>query len=239
MHPLVPDEPGEQDQRREVPHEAAVGVDEDAAPRERTAAAAKRVHADGVEDDVPRLAAPCEVLPEVVDHVVRPERPDELDATRVAHGGHARAEVLRKLDARRPDGARRAVDEHALAVERAGLAQAGQRERGAIGDPGRLLERDPVRDARQRPRLADADELRVGAPADAEDGVADGEGELEPRDPLLLPAQADDEPREPRLPGPHSDVGAVHGRGVHADEHPPAAGTGGSTSSTRSTSAGP
>src|SRR5205823_14626643 len=96
------------------------------APRERASAAPKRVLADRVEDEVVRLAVLREVLPQVVDDLVRAERAHELDVLRVAHGGDVRAEVPGELHRRGTHRARRAVDEEAPPAQAVRLTQARQ-----------------------------------------------------------------------------------------------------------------
>ena len=96
-HALVSDPPGHQRQHRDLPQEAEVGVDEGPARLQRASAAPERLLADGVEDDVVRLAVLREVLLQAVDHAIRPKRAHELDVLRVAHGRDVGAELLREL----------------------------------------------------------------------------------------------------------------------------------------------
>ena len=82
---------------RERPDEIVepVGRDVVAARFQGAPSTPERVLADGVEDDVVRLAVLREVLSRVVDHLVGAERAHELHVLRVAHGSHVRPEVFR------------------------------------------------------------------------------------------------------------------------------------------------
>src|SRR6185437_13170733 len=61
--------------------------DERSAWRQHPRGGLGRVVEHVVEDDIETLAAPGEVFSRVVDDMVGPERPDQLDAARPAHGG--------------------------------------------------------------------------------------------------------------------------------------------------------
>ncbi len=94
----------------------------------------ERVLADGVEDDVVRLAVLREILTLVVDDDVGAERPHEVDVLPVAHGGHLGAEVLRELHAGGADGAGGAVDDDASSLQRLSLSQACEGDDRSVAD---------------------------------------------------------------------------------------------------------
>ncbi len=186
--------------------------------------------ADRVEDDVVGLAVLREVLLEVVDDLVGPERAHHLDVLRVAHGGDVGAEVLRELHRRRSDRSRRAIDENAATLERAGLPQARERDDRSVADRCRLLERQTRGHVRERALLPDADELRVRTRPHSEDTIAHGEllhgradclhlaGELHADDPSLRSEEAGEDAREERLRGAMAAVGPRDRRCVHFHE---------------------
>jgi hypothetical protein len=60
---------------------------------------------DVVEDDVVALPAAGEVLLGVVDDVLCPERPDQLDVPGAGDAGDIGPERLGDLDGKRPDAA--------------------------------------------------------------------------------------------------------------------------------------
>src|SRR5262249_10561400 len=110
-------------------------------------AAAKRVLADGVEDNVVGLAVLREVLVQVVDDLVRAERAHELDVRRVADRGYVRPQVLPELHASGSDRAGSAVDEHLLALDADGSVRV-ERAEDAVRDAGDVLVPHAVRDLR-------------------------------------------------------------------------------------------
>jgi hypothetical protein len=72
--------------------------------------------ADGVEDDVDVARHLLEALRAVVDDLVGAEIADQPEVVRRCGRDHVRAEPVRELHGEEPDGARPAVDEHALAA---------------------------------------------------------------------------------------------------------------------------
>lgn len=75
----------------------------------------------------------------VVDHVVCPQRPDQLDVRSPADGGDVGPEVPGALHGGGADGAGRAVDEDAP-VRADARAQAAERQDGAVAYRGGVLE---------------------------------------------------------------------------------------------------
>ena len=147
--------------------------------------------------------------------------------------------MLRQLDGRAADRARRAVDQDLALLERLREPQAPQRVEAPVGDGGRLLEGQTGRHGRDPGVPPDTYELRVGTEPEAggpEDPVADGEvvhgraqrldlaGKLAPEDRLARPAHAGDEPADERDERAASPVGiaggavaARHGCGADPD----------------------
>ena len=189
--------------------------------------------ADCVEDHVVRLAVLREVLAQAIEDVPRAERPHELDVLRVADRRHLGLEVVREqLDRGRSDGARGAVDEDALPLQRIRRSQAGQREQRAVGDGRRLLVRQPRRLRCDHPAFTHGHVLRVRAALDAEHLVADPElrhgrtdlldtaRELRAGGRPPRTANAGEETGEPVLDAAHAHgVAAGDRRGVDPDEH--------------------
>ncbi len=171
-----------------------------------------------------------EVLLLVVDDLVGPERPDDLDVLRVAHGGDVGAEVLGELHRCGADCSGGAVDRDPLPLAQLRLPQARERDDRSIRDGRGLFEAQARRHVRQRTLLPHADVLGVCARAHAEDLVShveladgctdrlDDAGQLHAADPVLRPAKAREEAREERVGRPVSAVGSGDGRGVHLDE---------------------
>src|SRR5207253_1367527 len=84
-----------------------------------------------------------EILPRVVDHVVRAERPHEIDVPGAADAGDFGPEPLRDLNGEGSDAARGAVDRDPLPGLDSGLvAQTLQCGEAGDGCRRRLLERD-------------------------------------------------------------------------------------------------
>ena len=227
---LLSDPLREQREQRDVPHEPRVGRDVDPARLQRAPAAPERLLADGVEDHVVELAALGEVLVQVVDDLVGPERAHELDVLRVADGRDVRAGVLGQLHPGGADGSGRAVDEHARALADVRLPQAREREARPVADGGSLVEAHSCGLVCEHARLADADELGVRAGADAEDLVPDRElrdvcaggldhaRELEAESLLLRPAEPGEEAADEELGAAQPGIRARDRRRVDLHE---------------------
>ena len=225
-HALVADPSARERQRRDVPHEAEVGRDEETARLERAAAPAERLLADRVEDRVIDLAVPREVFLRVIEDLVGAERAHELEILRVRDRRHVGARGLGQLHAGRSDRAGRAVDDDALTGAEVGLLQARDRDARPVGERRRLLEAQPCGLVRESTLLADADVLGVRAPAEPEDLVSDCElghgcadrlddaGELHSDDAPLRAAETREDAGEERIGRSESAVGAGDRRRV-------------------------
>src|SRR5439155_21657469 len=117
-----------------------VRLDVDPTGLQRPLAPVERVLAYRVDDDVEHRTTLRQVLARVVDHLVCAEGTDELDVPRARDTGDVRAEVLRELDCRRSEGARRAVDDHPGAGADGSNAEGRERLHRAIADRRGLLE---------------------------------------------------------------------------------------------------
>jgi hypothetical protein len=190
-----------------------VGCQIAAAPRKGAFAPPERVLADGVEDDVVRLAVLGEVFLRVVDHLIGSQRCHELEVLRVAHRGDVGAEEPGELHPCGADGPGRAVDEDPLSLAEIGQPQAPQCIESPVADRRSLLKAHAGRHVRDEGALAHADELRVrpeAEPTAAEDVLTDRELEdlransfdfsrqLAAEDPLLRSADARDKAAEER-----------------------------------------
>ena len=91
-----------------------VGCEVEAARLQRAFASCERELADGVEDDVIRLAVLGEVFPRVVDNPVRANRPDDVSIPRAADGCDVCSECSGNLHRKRADAARRTIDQDIL-----------------------------------------------------------------------------------------------------------------------------
>ncbi len=187
---------------------------------------------DSVKDDIVRLAVLREVLVQVVDDLVGPERSHDLEALRVAHGRDVCTEVLRELNRCSADGARSAVDQDAPTLAKICPSQARECAARSVTNCRSLFEGHPGRLVPQRGGLRHADKLSVCAEAlDAEDLVTDLElrdggtdcfdlaGQLHAEDPLLRSTKADEGTDEERLRAAPAAVGLSDRRGVDLDEY--------------------
>jgi hypothetical protein len=196
----------------------------------RTAARGLGFHV--VEDDVVALLGSGEVGPRVVNDVVGPERPDQVDVAGAAHTRHLGAKRLGDLDGEGAHAARRARDQHRLARSNVrDLAQCLQRRHGRRGHRCRVHDRQVGRHGHEVVRR-DAGVLRErssGAPAEhlvagAESGDILAErcqhaGEVPARDAVARPAEPERQAHHVRLTG-HDEVVAGMYRGrAHLDEH--------------------
>ena len=211
----------------------AVRRDVDPAGPEHSSTPPERVLADGVDDRVVGLAAPGEVVLQVVDDVVGAEGSHELDVPGAADAGDMGAEVLGELHCGGAERARRAVDDDPAPGSRVRQPQRRERLHRAIGHGRCLFEGEARRLERDRPTLAHADVLRVGAEVAgraAEHHVADLELGHGAADGLDLAGQVDAERRPTRLPQPQREtpehrrggagmgIGLRHGGRTHPDE---------------------
>jgi hypothetical protein len=112
---------------------------------EGTAEIGQGTVASHLQDQVITPARAGEVLLGVVDHLVGPDRSDQLRTVGAAHPGHLGAERLGQLDRERPHPTRRPDDEHLMPG--LDLAHIPQRlEGGEAGDGhGRRLRNGEVR----------------------------------------------------------------------------------------------
>ena len=139
--------------RGDDPAHAGVTAARDEQPvgRERAPGLRQRVARDVVHDHVVARPALREVLPRVVDDVIRADGADHLDVPRAADAGHLGAERLGDLHGERPDAPRRAVDEHLLPrPDLAVVAKSLKRGAGGRGYGRGLLERQVARLVRDR-----------------------------------------------------------------------------------------
>ena len=111
-----------------------------AAGRQRAPVGEHRPVRDQVQDQVVRRVRAGEVVPAVVDHLVRADRPHEVQLGGVVDPGHVGAEPLGELDRERSRAAAGAVDQHPAA--RDGPLRALQGDRARLRDGRRLGERE-------------------------------------------------------------------------------------------------
>jgi hypothetical protein len=95
-----------------------------------------------IEDEVVAQAAAGEVVCAMIDHVVRAERPHEVELGGVVHPGHVGASPLGQLDGERPRSAAAPVDEDAVTGRGAGRGL--QRDRAGLGERRGLGERQAL-----------------------------------------------------------------------------------------------
>jgi hypothetical protein len=86
-----------------------------AAGGEGTPVGEHRAMNDEIEDEVVWLVAPGKVLTSVIDHLVRTDRPHELELTGVVDTGHMRTRSLSQLDRERTRATASAVDKYPTA----------------------------------------------------------------------------------------------------------------------------
>src|SRR5919109_294253 len=93
---------------------------------------------DEIQDEVVWLVAAGKVLASVIDHLVRADRPHEVQLAGVVDTGHMRTQSLGQLDGERTRATASSIDEYATA----GCGTFGplERDRSRLGDRRRLDE---------------------------------------------------------------------------------------------------
>ena len=114
-----------------------------------------------IDDPAEALPGPRVVRGRVVDHVVRPKRPDEVHLLGAADAGDLGTHRLGDLDGERPNIAGRADDHHAvtsLEWSPTAAAQALEGEERRVRERRGIVERHPARHRREG-LLGGADKL--------------------------------------------------------------------------------
>src|SRR5215210_3902240 len=209
-----------------------VGRDEGPVRLQRAPATQERLLADGVQDDVVRLAVLGEVLPQVVDHLAGSQRAHEVHVLGVADRGDVGAEVLRELHRGGPTRSGGAVHQEARALPDAAAPQRYQPLQEAVAEGGGLPEGHGRGNGREEALLPHAHELGMRPEAaDAEDAIAAVEvvdccaeclhlaRELDAEDPPLRPEDAEEEPPQERPRSAHVAIRLRDGRRAEPDQH--------------------